>query len=133
MPALQRVDVSASHVFHVADSFGCGSCGCDRGDVRNAVLDVNIRVLSRRDVETDHDTAFRAICYLAIAGIALVSLFVPFGTAGCLTAASACLIVAPSAIRSAVGKFRILSDRHDLSKTVSSILADDSNASGERR
>ena len=102
-------------------------------NVRNAVLDVNIRVLSRRDVETDHDTAFRAICYLAIAGIALVSLFVPFGTAGCLTAASACLIVAPSAIRSAAGKFRILSDRHDLSKTVSSILADDSNASGERR
>ena len=102
-------------------------------NVRNAVLDVNIRILSRRDVETDHDTAFRAICHLAIAGIALVSLFVPFGTAGCLTAASACLIVAPSAIRSAVGKFRILSDRHDLSKTVSSILADDSNASGERR
>ena len=103
-------------------------------NVRNSVLDVNIRVLARRDVETDRETFLRTLCYAVIASAVLVTVLLPLGdTAACvshLIAAVAAFVIGPAAIKSASEKYAILSDRHDLSKTVSSVLSS-GQASGD--
>ncbi len=97
-------------------------------NVRNAVLDVNIRKLAVDDVYTDLNTALRAFAFAAIALLTVLPFIFPIGTIWICSryvfTSAALFIVVPLAMRGAADKYAILRRKKEFSGEVSAALSD---------